>query len=212
MGKTRDADSRSRRVNFQNVDAQRCVTLLEKTRPRQGAVLLIKDLFTPVLSDDERTRRENPLGSTAKQPESDCVLLRCVVRRIEKDYIVVLRLRPRLCGGPQKCIHAPHMNANSAADSNPSQVAAQDLQRGRSPFDKCDIRSAAAKRLQAYGARSRIQIQKGRAPSGIADARRQHVEERFAQAIARGPGTHPRRSFKRARTVRSSDDAHRLRA
>src|SRR5207237_1776342 len=71
-------------------------------------------------------------------------------------------------------------------------------------LDEGDERRAARQRLDADGARPGAEVQEARAR----DARREHVEERLAQAVRGGPSLQRRRPLQDATAVLSGDDPH----
>ena len=198
------------------VEAQRGVALFEQPRPFQAAVPVFEALLAPVLGDHHRSGRKNS-WRLSQHSQRGRILLGRIVRRIQIHHFVASwfchfvgsRLWTGFAGSAQKRRHALRVHRESALNSKPLQIAPQHLERRCRPLHKSHLRRPSAQRLQAHRSRTRIQIQKRRAPTHSLDARGQHIEERFAQAVAGRPGVQPRRPFQPSRTERSRDDAHR---
>ena len=78
----------------------------------------------------------------------------------------------------QSSSHWSRRGCGIQPQSQPFQIAAQNLQRRRSQLDELDPRRPAAERLDAHRSRAGIQIQKSRA----LNPRRKNIEESLAQA------------------------------
>src|SRR5438445_6700331 len=86
----------------------------------------------------------------------------------------------------------------------PLEIACDQLLRAAVALDESGGRGAATQRLNAEGARSRVQIEHTRAR----DARCEDVEDRLAQPVGRRAQACPRRRAETTTFVRSGDHPH----
>src|SRR5712692_4458805 len=105
-------------------------------------------------------------------------------------------------GEAAKSVHGEHGHAS--IDAQRFEIAANQRGSGGVIFDEDDFGSAAAEGFDADGAGSGEKIDESRAE----DVGGQHVEERFAQAVAGGAQGEAFEAFQDAAAVDSRDDAH----
>jgi hypothetical protein len=129
-------------------------------------------------------------------PEGRCIFGLHFVWRIQEND-VSRQPRERRQDGP---LH------QSRAVFNPQrvQVLPDRLDRSAAALQENAPRGATAERFDPHCSRAGVRIQKDRA----SHARREHIEERFAQPIGRGPRGQPRNGLQPARPKLPANHSH----
>ena len=100
----------------------------------------------------------------------------------------------------------PGFEGVAAADAERGEVGADGAQGGIGVFDEDGFACATAESLDSDGSGTGVEIEKDRA----GDARGEHIEEGFAQAVAGWARVKAFGGDERARAKLAGDDAHRF--
>ena len=134
-----------------------------------------------VFGDDDGIWREDGAAGAAEQREGEVVFFVGFVGWVEEDEVRF----PALCGealegGGGSC----GFERVVALDFEQGEIGADGFERWRGVLDEDGLCCSAAEGLDADGSGTCVEIEKRAA----LDTRGEHVEERFSQAIAGGPG------------------------
>lgn len=184
-----------------SVEAESGVALLEHPGPHELTEVAGERSAAGVFGDHPGVRGEEAGGICGYAVERGDVLRGRIVGRVEKDDV-----ESRLRGGEvlERALHRTGFQAEVAGDAERGEIGANRCDRRWCLLDEGAVPSAAAECLKTDGAGSGIKISK----AGTLDARREHVEEGLAQAIAGGSGGRPAWGDQLSRPIGTRYDPH----
>ena len=156
-----------------------------------------------MFGNHQRTRSKYPLPElTAQQSQERIVLPRCFPWRIQKNQI---QFCCSALGNPlKKGRRRPLLHFGLIPDPQRKQVLPDGSHGGCRFFREPHVLRSAAQRFNPHGPRPGIQIRK---PRPI-DSRREHVEQRLPQPVARGTRRRTARRRQHPGTISSADHTH----
>lgn len=163
--------------------------------------------FAEVFGDDDGIGREQREAFAAEEGEGGLVCFGVVVGRVEEDDAGPGSTICHLIAGGETAEGSGdvvRLDGVAAADAERGEVGADGAQGVCGVFDKNNVGGSAADGLDADGPRAGVEIEE----DGAGDARSEHVEEGFAQAVAGGARVESFGSNERSGAEFSGDDAH----
>src|SRR3990170_224399 len=189
----------ARRLTRRAEEAQHGVALPQRPNAGKCAVGFLQGSATRVLGHHPGVGRQH--GRLAQQAERALVFLSGLVRRVEEDEVEPHAAPLELAQPGQ---HVEGQDFGAGLDFESLEVLADALARRTVVFEEVAPFGAAAQSFQAHRARAGVAVGHHRARH----RRAQHVEERFAQAVAGGSGVRAAQGLELAALVASRDDAH----
>jgi len=153
----------------------------------QPAVILFERLFAMMLRDDGGIVLQHRFAFSPQQVQYQRIFVSGFIGRVEKDKIET----PILFAQAFQCFRGTaRFELVAFANAKRLQICANCGNRRRGFFNKNNLFRTPAERFDPICTGTRVQIEK----RSTIDTRREHIEERFPQTVARRAGIESSRS------------------
>jgi len=181
---------------------KRRVALLQQPRVFKSTVAPRQFGLATVFRNYENVGRESPAATCAtEEVERAGVLCFGLIGRIDVDEIDKLR---DFAEPLQHRSHAPVLHGEPSINLQRRKILADSCQRRLCVFGKPNMGRTTAQRLDSNRLGAGVEVDKATA----AHARRENIEESFAQAVAGRPGLKTTWGNELTRAIGSCNDAH----